>query len=435
MGKPIWFRAILKYKRKIKKREKMTNGLPMLKGYRVLDMTQIVAGPTCTRIMAELGAEVVKVELPPLGDRTRIGGLKSRDPAHKRSSRSTYYFQHNHSKKSIAIDFKNPKGLAILKEMVAKFDVLVENFTPGVMARAGLSYEELKKINPKLIMCSISMAGQDGSLSQRPGYDYIAQAYAGITDLIGESDGDPALITMAIGDSATGLSAAMGIAFALLHRERTGEGQYIEATLLDTYFQMHEVNIPRISLRKGYQPKRTGSQHPDGGPTGIFKCSDGTYIAMALLPHQWKSFCEAIGNPDLMEDPRFNTASLRRDNNLQLKEIFEEWLATFESRDAAINDLDKLRIPCAPVLTLNEALEHPHIKSRGTVRKVRDEILGEFDIPGFPVKFSRWEVSKDLKADSFGEHNVEVLKEYLNLSDEQIQRLYEEKVLLRELDS
>lgn len=413
----------------------MTNGLPMLKGYRVLDMTQIVAGPTCTRIMAELGAEVVKVELPPLGDRTRMGGLKSRDPAHKRSSRSTYYFQHNHSKKSIAIDFKNPKGLALLKEMVAKFDVLVENFTPGVMARAGLSYDELKKINPKLIMCSISMAGQDGSLSQRPGYDYIAQAYAGITDLIGEPDGDPALITMAIGDSATGLSAAMGIAFALLHRERTGEGQYIEATLLDTYFQMHEVNIPRISLRKGYQPKRTGSQHPDGGPTGIFKCSDGTYISMALLPHQWKSFCEAIGNLDLMEDPRFNTASLRRDNNLQLKEIFEEWLANFESRDAAINELDKLRIPCAPVLTLNEALEHPHIKSRGTVRKVRDEILGEFDIPGFPVKFSRWEVSKDLKADSFGEHNVEVLKEHLNLSEEQIQKLYEEKVLLRELDS
>ena len=301
----------------------MTNGLPMLKGYRVLDMTQIVAGPTCTRIMAELGAEVVKVELPPLGDRTRVGGLKSRDPAHKHSSRSTYYFQHNHSKKSIAVDFKNPKGLALLKKMVAKFDVLVENFTPGVMARAGLSYDELKQINPRLVMCSISMAGQSGVLSQRPGYDYIAQAYAGVTDLIGEPDGDPALITMAIGDSATGLSAAMGIAFALLHREKTGEGQYIEATLLDTYFQMHEVNIPRISLRKGYQPKRTGSQHPDGGPTGIFKCGDGSYISMALLPHQWKSFCEAIGNLGLMDDPRFNTAALRRDNNLALKEIFD----------------------------------------------------------------------------------------------------------------
>ena len=406
----------------------------MLKGYRVLDMTQIVAGPTCTRIMAELGAEVVKVELPPLGDRTRVGGLKSRDPTHKNSSRSTYYFQHNHSKKSLAIDFKNPKGLALLKEMVSKFDVLVENFTPGVMTRAGLSYDELKQINPKLIMCSISMAGQDGVLSQKPGYDYIAQAYAGVTDLIGERDSDPALITMAIGDSATGLSAAMGIAFALLHRERTGEGQYIEATLLDTYFQMHEVNIPRISLRKGYQPKRTGSQHPDGGPTGIFKCSDGAYLSMALLPHQWKSFCEAIGNLGLMEDPRFNTASLRRDNNLQLKEIFENWLSTFKSRGAVIEELDKLRIPCAPVLSLNEAMEHPHLRNRGTVRKVKDEILGEFDIPGFPLKFSRWEVSKDLKAHSLGAHNTDILKKYLNLSDQEIKKLYDEKVLLKELD-
>ena len=413
----------------------MINGLPMLMGYRVLDLTQIVAGPTCTRIMAELGAEVVKVELPPLGDRTRVGGLKSRDPTHKNSSRSTYYFQHNHSKKSLAIDFKNPKGLVLLKQMVSKFDVLVENFTPGVMTRAGLSYDELKQINPRLIMCSISMAGQDGALSQRPGYDYIAQAYAGVTDLIGELDSDPALITMAIGDSATGLSAAMGIAFALLHRERTGEGQYIEATLLDTYFQMHEVNIPRISLRKGYQPKRTGSQHPDGGPTGIFKCSDGAYLSMALLPHQWKSFCEAIGNLGLMEDPRFNTASLRRDNNLQLKEIFENWLSTFKSRDAAIEELDKLRIPCAPVLSLNEAMEHPHLRNRGTVRKVKDEVLGEFDIPGFPVKFSRWEVSKDLKAHSLGAHNTDTLKEYLNLSDQEIKKLYDEKVLLKELDS
>jgi len=410
----------------------MKNGLPMLKGYRVLDMTQIVAGPSCTRIMAELGAEVVKIELPPLGDRTRVGGLKSKDPAHKKSSKSTYYFQHNHSKKSVAIDFKNPKGLALLKEMVTKFDVLVENFTPGVMARAGLSYEELRKINPGLVMCSISMAGQEGSLSQRPGYDYIAQAYAGITDLIGQPDGDPALITMAIGDAATGLSAAMGIAFALLHRENTGEGQHIEATLLDTYLQMHEVSIPRISLRKGYQPKRTGSQHPDGGPTGIFKCSDGAYISVATLPHQWKSFCEALGNLDLIEDPRFITASLRRDNNLLLKEIFENWLGTFESRAAAIEALDKLRIPCAPVLSLNEAIVHPHLRQREMVRKVKDEVLGEFDIPGFPLKFSRWKINTDLKADSLGEHNVEVLKEYLNLTDQEIEQLYTDKVLLKE---
>ncbi len=264
----------------------MKSMLPMLKGYRVLDLTQIVAGPTCTRIMAELGAEVIKIELPPLGDRTRAGGLRSRDPAHQHSSLSTYYFQHNHSKKSVAIDFKHPEGLALIKALVAKSDVLVENFSPGVMARAGLGYDVLKEINPGLVMCSISMAGQEGPLSHKPGYDYIAQAYSGVTDLVGDPDGAPSFITMAMGDSATGMAAAMAVGFALLHRERTGEGQYLEASLLDTYFQMHEVAIPRVSLRKGYTPKRTGSQHPDGGPTGIFRCGDDGYITLALLPNR-----------------------------------------------------------------------------------------------------------------------------------------------------
>ena len=407
----------------------------MLKGYRVLDLTQIVAGPTCTRIMAELGADVIKVELPPLGDRTRIGGLKSRAPEYKNSSKSTYYFQHNHSKKSIAIDFKSEKGHALLKNLISKCDVLVENFSPGVMARAGLAYADLKKINPGLVMCSISMAGQEGPLSLKPGYDYIAQAYAGVTDLIGESDGDPALITMAMGDSATGLAAAMGIGFALLHRERTGDGQYIEATLLDTYFQMHEVNVPRVSLRKGYQPNRTGSQHPDGGPTGIFKCGDASYLSMALLPHQWKLFCEAIDRNDLLSDDRFSTAALRRDNNSALKDIFEDWLAGFSNRDDAIHALDKFRIPCAPVLSLNQAMEHPHLRERGTVRRVHDAVLGDFDIPGMPVKFSEWDINGNLLAASLGQHNAEVLKELLDLSDDEIRQLYEEKVLIKEVNS
>ena len=410
----------------------MKSGLPMLKGYRVLDLTQIVAGPTCTRIMAEMGADVIKVELPPLGDRTRIGGLKSRAPENKNSSKSTYYFQHNHSKKSIAIDFKSPRGQSLLKDLISKCDVLVENFSPGVMARAGLAYADLKEINPGLIMCSISMAGQDGPLSNKPGYDYIAQAYAGITDLIGEPDGDPALITMAIGDSATGLAAAMGIGFALLHRERTGQGQYLEATLLDTYFQMHEVNVPRVSLRKSYQPKRTGSQHPDGGPTGIFKCGDGTYLSMALLPHQWKLFCEAVSRNDLLTDIRFTTAALRRDNNEALKAIFEDWLAGFANRNEAITALDQFRIPCAPVLTLNEAISHPHLRERGTVRSVHDDVLGDFDIPGMPVKFSEWREGTDLKAAALGEHNAEVLKEYLGLNDDEIKQLYTDNILIEE---
>jgi len=218
----------------------------------------------------------------------------------------------------------------------------------------------------------------------------------------------------------------------LLHRERTGQGQYLEATLLDTYFQMHEVNVPRVSLRKSYQPKRTGSQHPDGGPTGIFKCGDGTYLSMALLPHQWKLFCEAVSRNDLLTDIRFTTAALRRDNNEALKAIFEDWLAGFANRNEAITALDQFRIPCAPVLTLNEAISHPHLRERGTVRSVHDDVLGDFDIPGMPVKFSEWREGTDLKAAALGEHNAEVLKEYLGLSDDEIKQLYTDNILIEE---
>ncbi|MCY1508619.1 Formyl-CoA:oxalate CoA-transferase [compost metagenome] len=403
---------------------------PMLTGFRVLDITQIVAGPTCTRILAEMGAEVIKLELAPFGDRTRVGGLRSQKPEHKRCSQSTYFIQHNHSKKSLALNLKSNKARELVLRMITQFDVLVENFSPGVMDRFGLGYDVLKTINPRLVMCSISLAGQRGCLANKPGYDYVAQAYAGVTDLIGEPAGSPALISMAIGDASTGVAAAMAVGFALLHRERTGEGQYIETSLLDTYFNMHEVAIPRLSLRKGYEPTRTGSQHPDGGPTGIFRCGDGTYLTLATLPHQWAQFVSALRRDDLLTDPRFSTAALRRDNNEQLREILESWLGTFPTRDAAIAALERERIPCAPVLNLREAMDHPHLQERGVVRTVRDPYVGEFRIPGPPARFSAWEYSSSLKADLLGEHNEEVLKEFAGLGEDEIDALYAEGVLV-----
>jgi CoA:oxalate CoA-transferase len=411
----------------------MTSKTPMLTGYRVLDIAQVVAGPTCTRILAELGAEVIKIELAPHGDRTRAGGIRPRQSPFERSSQSTYFYQHNHSKKSVALDFKRAESIELIKSMVRNVDVLVENFAPGVMARAGLDYETLKAINPRLVMCSISLAGQSGPLKSKPGYDYIGQAYAGITDLIGEPDGDPALITMAIGDCATGITAAMAVGFALLHRERTGEGQYVEASLLDTYFQMHERNVPRVSmLGPDFNPTRTGSQHPDGGPTGIFRHPDGTFITLAVLPHQWDQFVRALELPELATDPKFATARLRRENDAQLKAIVEGWLARFPSRDEALVALDRERIPSAPVLTLSEAIAHPHLRERGTVRRVHDDHLGDFDIPGFPAKFSQWTEPKDLRAPLLGEHNSEVLHELVGLSEEQISALYSKGILVQD---
>jgi crotonobetainyl-CoA:carnitine CoA-transferase CaiB-like acyl-CoA transferase len=407
--------------------------MPMLTGYRVLDVTQFVAGPTCTRIMAELGADVIKVELAPFGDRGRVAGDKPRDPQFKNASQSTYYFQHNHSKRSLAVDIKEARGRDLIKALAAKVDVLVENFAPGVMARAGLGYEDLRAINPGLIMCSISLAGQSGVLSQKPGYDYMGAAYAGITASIGEGDRGPAQLTTAVGDSATGISAAMAIGFALLHRERTGEGQYIECSLIDTYFHMHEVNVPKAALRgASFAPRRAGSLHPDGGPTGVFRYAGDEFIAIMVLPHQWKQLVATMGMPALADDPRFATPRARRDNNATLKPIIEEWLGGFPSRDAAVKALEAGRIPCAPVLNLQEAMAHPHLRERGTVRRVKDPLIGEFDIPGPPARFSRWPIGTPERAALLGEHNAAVLRELLSLTDAEIAELHAAKVLVRD---
>ena len=417
----------------------MSPKLPMLTGYRVLDITQFVAGPTCTRLLAEAGADVIKVELAPHGDRSRVQGIKPRakpgDTAKEPgvSSQSTYFFQHNHSKRSLALAWKHPRSTGILQTLAAKADVLVENFSPGVMARAGLGYEDLSAINPRLIMCSISVAGQTGPLSAQPGYDYIAAAYAGVTDQIGEPDGAPAQFSLAIGDVSTGVAAAMAIGFALLHRERTGEGQFIDAAILDTYFHMHEVNVPRVALRGDrFIPRRTGSQHPDGGPTGLFRCRDGSCINITALAHQWGQLAAAMGRPEVVDDPRFNDARSRRDNNAEIVALIEGWLARFESREAALQALERHRVPCAPVLTLNEAMAHPHLRQRGTIRQVSDPQMGEFAIPGPPVRFSRWPERTDVHADLLGAHNEEILKELAGLSDAEIAALYDEGVLVRD---
>jgi CoA:oxalate CoA-transferase len=411
----------------------MPQNPPMLTGYRVLDISQFVAGPTCTRILAELGAEVIKLELAPFGDRGRFFGDKSRDPALKKSSQSTYYFQHNHSKKSFAVDIKQDRGRELVYALIPETDVVVENFAPGVMERAQLGYDKLSALNPRLIMCSVSLAGQSGPLRDKPGFDYMGAAYAGITHAIGEADRGPAQLPIAIGDSATGVTAAMAVGFALLHRERTGEGQYIDCSLLDTYFNMHEVNVPKCSLRgKQFQPQRMGSLHPDGGPTGIFRCRNDEFISIMVMPYQWPQMIKAMNMPELAEDIRFRDPRSRRDNNKALQAIIETWLAQFESREQAIAALEAERVPCAPVLTLHETIAHPHLRERGTVRRVADREIGEFDIPGLVAKFSRWVPRADVKADRLGEHNEEILRDVLKLGDAEIRQLYLDKTIVRD---
>lgn len=397
----------------------------MLKGYRVLDFTHFVAGPTCTRIMAELGADVIKVERSLEGDHVRGMGLMSKD------GMSTYYFQHSHSKRSLALDLHKPQARELLLKLIPKIDVVVENFAPGVIAEMGFGYEALRQINPKLVMCSISAAGQTGPLRNRPGYDFIGAAFAGVTGLLGEADRPPIIPTMAIGDVSTGVAAAMAVGFALLNAARTGLGQYLDASLTDTYFHMHEMAVPVTSIRKEkFSLKRNGSQHPAGSPSGVFKCPGG-YIMMLVQQHEFPRLAKALGRPELAGDERFKSNGRRVRNNAALKEIIESWFATFPDRDSCVAALDQFRVPCGPVLSLEEAMAHPHLRERKTVRRVSDPAFGEFDIPGFPVKFSAWPERTDLKASRLGEDNEAVLREMIGIGDDELRDLYANGVLLK----
>lgn len=396
----------------------------MLEGFRVLDFTHYVAGPTCTRILGELGADVIKVERSLEGDHVRALGIV-------KDGMSSYYFQHNHGKRSLALDLRKPRAKELLLAMVPKIDVVVENFAPGVIADMGFGYQALAAINPRLVMCSISAAGQSGPLSRRPGYDFIGSSLAGVTELLGEPDRAPIVPTMAIGDVSTGVSAAMAVGFALLSRERTGKGQYIDASLMDTYFHMHELLVPVLSLRPGrYHPTRAGSLHPAGQPCGVYKANGG-YVMLIVQQHEFPRLARAMGMPELVSDERFSTNGRRVKNKEALREIIERWLGGFADRDSAIAILDRERVPCAPVLKLEEAMEHPHLRERKTIRRVRDPELGEFDIPGMPVKFSDWSGRPEITAVHLGESNDAVMREMLGLTDAEIAALYAEGVLLR----
>lgn len=397
----------------------------ILDGYKVLDFTQVLAGPTVTRLMAEMGAEVIKVELTPNGEISRALPFL-------RDGRSAYFIQRNRGKKSLCIDAKHPQGLTILKELVKQVDVVLENFAPGVMGRLGLSYDTVQELNPQVIMCSISAFGQTGPLSKLPGYDYIAQAYSGITSMIGEKDGQPYFPLPGIGDVSTGVHATAAINGALLYRERTGKGQYLDIALLDAYFHCHELNVQMYSASHGeIKPTRAGTQHYAISPSGLYKGRE-TYMFILALPHQWASVCKAIERPDLVDDPRFADNDARVKHTQEVVTILEDWIVSLPSDEAAIRALEEAHVPVAPVLSVEQAVNHPHLRQRQTVRTVTDRAFGEFQIPGMPLRFSEFPDYLPLEAPFLGEHNEEILTEYLSYSAEQVQALEQEGVLKRE---
>lgn len=399
-------------------------GEHLLSGYKVMDFTQYLAGPAATRLMAEMGAEIIKVELAPNGDNTR--GI-----AFVRNGRSGYFVQQNRGKKSLCIDVRAEAGKNILKELIKKMDVLIENFAPGVMARMGLDYQTVNAINPRIVMCSISAFGQTGPLASLPGFDYIGAAYAGILDLLGTPAEPPIMPGLSLGDNITGLCGLSAILAALLYRERTGKGQYIDVSLLDSYFQSHDLAVQFATVSQGQTLRqRVGRRDPNLVPVGIFKSRKHYVTVLIPADHLWKPLCEAMGKPELAEDPRFAHNAERAQNSDQVYALIQEWFDSV-SEEEALRRLRQSRVPSAPILSVVEAMEHPHLIERGTIRPVDDRILGKLDLPGSPLHFSDFPQALELTAPLLGEHNLEILRAHLGYSQARVKQLEADGILLQ----
>jgi len=392
----------------------------ILTGFKVLDFTHVLAGPAATRLMAEMGADVIKVEFPPLGDMSRalptiIDG------------RSAYYVQQNRGKKSLCINLKTEEGKALVYDLIRQVDVVIENFAPGVAARLGIGWDKVHALNPRAVMCSISAFGQQGPLSGLPGFDYIAQAYAGVTGMIGEPDSAPSLPMLGLGDVNTGVHAMAAIGYALLHRERGGEGQYLDISLLDAYFHCHEINVALYGLT-GRIPTRAGHHHYAVCPLGLFRHGDRHVCIIALDP-QWPSLCNAMGDAGLASDERYNSNAKRVERAEEVIALVQAWVDRQPSVEAIIAHLAGHHVPCAPVMNIAEVCNAPHMIERGTVRRITDPKLGEFTVPGMPLRFSGFERDAPLAAAYLGQHNEEVLGTLLGLSSERIAALQATGVL------
>ena len=402
----------------------MSQGMDhVLSDLRVLDLTRALAGPSCTRMLAEMGAEVLKVEPAPNGELVRRF-------SNYRNNRSLYYIQQNLGKKSLCVNLRDPRGMALVSGLIPHVDVVVENFKPGVIGEMGLGYARLKEMKPNIILCSISALGQSGPLSSKPGYDYIAQAYSGVTSMIGEPDDAPYIPLVGMGDVSSGVHAALAIVSALRYRDRTGEGQHLDIALLDVYYHYHEVNVHTYSGSGGtIRPTRAGRHMTYACPGGVFRGRGGYLVIMAFL-HHWRDLCQAMGRPELVDDPDYSSDPARLQRRVAVIKIIEDWLQTFPDVGAAVAHLEKFKVPVAPVLSIAETVNHPHHRARGTVRTVHDRLHGDFEMPGMPLKFSRFPSDLPLEAATLGQHNEEIVTGYLGRSKAEVEQLREAGVLV-----
>jgi crotonobetainyl-CoA:carnitine CoA-transferase CaiB-like acyl-CoA transferase len=396
-----------------------------LAGVRVLDFSQVLAGPTVTRLMAEFGADVIKVE-PAAGEMSRYLPFV-------RDGRSGYFIQQNRGKRSLCVDLKQPEGRELVTRLLPEIDVVVENFRPGVLARLGFGWERLQEINPRIVLCSISALGQEGELSGKPGYDTVGAAYTGIAYMSGTPEGGPAMPTPAIGDSMTGICGYGAVLTALMERERTGRGRWVEASLVDAYMQAHEISVQMVSGSGGaLHPEPAGPYNKTMMPAGTFPVR-GRHVFIACVGRaEWGRLCAAMERPELTDDPRYVDNDARVAHWQEVIDLVEAWLDGCSDHLAAVAALEAHQVPCALVLSVEEAMALPHHRARGTMRTVNDRVWGTLDLPGSPIRFVGTDQDPDLAAPFLGEHNAEILRELLALEPAEVDRLAAAGVLHRE---
>ena len=397
---------------------------------RVLDLTRILAGPWATQNLADLGAEVIKIERPGSGDDTRAWGppfLKDRHG--EDSAESAYYLSVNRGKKSVTLDIAAPEGGRIARELAAKCDVLVENYKVGGLKKYGLDYESLRKLNPGLIYCSVTGFGQDGPYAARPGYDFIFQGMGGFMSITGERDdlpgGGPQKAGIAVTDVLTGLYACIAINAAIVHRERTGQGQCIDMALMDTLVAFNANQILNYWC-SGDIPRRWGNAHINICPYQVFATSDGHLILAVGNDSQFRNFCKAAGCEELSDDARFRTNPDRLKNRDLLVPIVEA-IMRGRSKNAWVSALEAAGVPCGPINNMQEVFENPQVRHRG----LRVEIphpAGSVPTVASPMRFSETPVTYDVPPPMLGQHTDEILQGLLGMSAQQIAELRESGV-------
>lgn len=396
-----------------------------LEGVKVLDLSRVLAGPWATQMLADFGADVIKVELPGKGDDTRGWGppfLKLPDGSDD-PQESAYYLCCNRNKRSIAIDMTKPEGQALIRKLAAEADIVVENFKVGGLKKYGLDYASLSAINPKLVYCSITGFGQTGPYADRPGYDFVAQGMGGFMSITGEEGGGPLRAGVAMADLSTGNMATISILMALRHAERTGEGQQIDVSLLDTQIAML-ANQGSTYLVDGTVPGRMGNRHPTVVPYTTFPCADGVLIIAIGNDGQFRAFCNEMGRPELAEDPRFKLSRNRLINREEIEQIVRD-IAAPELRDPLIERLVAVGVPAGPVNSIKDVFTDPFIEARQTVHRFVREDGVEIPSVAFPGKLSATPADYRYQPPKVGEQTREVLGDWLALDGDELAALEE----------